>query len=87
MEIRLPEKLVDAFLGQADVRGAWGGRGSGKTVSFAEMIAVHARRFAEAGITGVMLCARQHMNSIKESSFAEIKAAILGNDDLRPCFE
>ncbi|MGU1206452.1 MULTISPECIES: PBSX family phage terminase large subunit [Pseudomonas] len=87
MEIRVPEKLVDAFLGQADVRGAWGGRGSGKTVSFAEMIAVHARRFAEAGITGVMLCARQHMNSIKESSFAEIKAAILGNDDLRPCFE
>lgn len=87
MQINLPEKLVDVFLGDADVRGAYGGRGSGKTVSFAEMIAVHARRYAECGVSGVMLCTRQHMNSIKESSFAEIKAAIQGHQDLSPCFD
>lgn len=87
MEIRLPDALVDVFTGPADVRGAYGGRGSGKTVSFAEMIAVHALRFAQSGVSGVMLCARQHMNSIKESSFAEIKSAIQSNDDLRPCFD
>lgn len=87
MEIRVPEKLVDVFTGEVDVRGAYGGRGSAKTHSFAEMIAVHALRFAAAGVSGVMLCARQHMNSIKESSFAEIKAAISSNDELRPAFE
>ncbi|WP_315809447.1 PBSX family phage terminase large subunit [Pseudomonas sp. C9-3] len=87
MEIRLPDKLVDVFLGEADVRGAYGGRGSAKTHSFAEMIAVHARRFAEAGVRGVMLCGRQHMNSIKESSFAEIKEAITDNPELAPVFD
>lgn len=87
MEIRVPDKLVDVFLGEADVRGAYGGRGSGKTVSFAEMIAVRAVMFAQCGVSGVMLCSRQHMNSIKESSFAEIKAAIQGNAQLRPAFD
>lgn len=87
MDIRIPDKLVDVFLGDADVRGAWGGRGSGKTHNFAEMLAAQALRYSLAGVSGVMLCARQHMNSIKESSFAEIKAAIEGNANLKPAFE
>lgn len=86
MEIQLPEKLVDVFLGEADVRGAYGGRGSGKTVNFAAMAAVHARRYAECGVSGVILCVREHMNSIKDSSFSEIKAAILERPELSCCF-
>lgn len=87
MEIRVPDKLVDVFLGSADVRGAHGGRGSAKTHTFAVMIAIHAVRYATAGISGVMLCSRQHMNSIKDSSFAEIKAAISDSPELKPCFD
>lgn len=87
MEIKVPDKLVDIFLGEADVRGAYGGRGSAKTHTFAEMIAIHAVRYATAGVSGFMMCGRQHMSSIKESSFAEIKAAIEKSDFLRPFFE
>lgn len=87
MEIRVPDKLVDVFIGAADVRGAHGGRGSAKTHTFAVMIAIHAVRYATAGISGVMLCSRQHMNSIKDSSFAEIKAAINDSPELKPCFD
>ena len=35
--IELPRKLIPVFTGAADVRGAFGGRGSGKTRSFAKM--------------------------------------------------
>ena len=87
MEIQIPDKLVSVFEGAADVRGAYGGRGSAKTHSFAEMIALRAILFAQAGVSGVMLCGRQHMNSIKESSFAEIKAAINNRQDFANSFE
>jgi hypothetical protein len=39
-QIQLPPKLVDTFLGPADFRGAYGGRGSAKSRSFAKMAAV-----------------------------------------------
>jgi phage terminase large subunit len=57
-------------------RGSWGGRGSGKTRTFAKMAAVRALMFAQAGITGVVVCGREFMNSLADSSFAEVKAAI-----------
>jgi len=40
------------------------------------MAAVHGARCAQANRPGVILCAREFMNSLDESSFAEVKAAI-----------
>ncbi len=74
--IELPAKLIPVFAGEADVRGAHGGRGSGKTRSFAKMIAVRGYMFANAGVSGILLCARQFMNSLADSSLEEIKRAI-----------
>jgi hypothetical protein len=46
-QIRIPDKLVPVFTGEAFIRGAHGGRGSAKTRTFAKMAAVkglHVRR-------------------------------------------
>lgn len=75
-QIELPPKLIPVFGGEADVRGAFGGRGSGKTMSFAKMAAVRAYMWATTGRSGIVVCARQFMNSLAESSLAEIKHAI-----------
>lgn len=75
-QIALPPKLIPVFDGVADVRGAYGGRGSGKTRSFAKMVAVSGYRFGMAGVSGILLCARQFMNSLDDSSLEECKRAI-----------
>ena len=64
------------FAGEADVRGAYGGRGSGKTRSFAKMAAVRGYMHGMAGTRGMLLCARQFMNSLEDSSLEECKRAI-----------
>ena len=87
LEIELPPKLVDVFEGEARYRGARGGRGSGKTFSFAKMTAVRAVMFAAAGIGGIVLCGREYMNSLDDSSMAEVKAAIASNDWLTSSFD
>jgi phage terminase large subunit len=74
--VELPPKLIPVFTGDAFVRGAYGGRGSGKTMSFALMTAIRGMMFAEAGIRGIILCGREFMNSLDESSLEEIKHAI-----------
>lgn len=74
--VELPDKLVPVFEGEASHRGAYGGRGSAKTRSFAMMTAVRGYVLAEAGQSGVILCAREYMNSLEESSLEEIKQAI-----------
>jgi phage terminase large subunit len=76
VQVRLPPKLIPVFDGQADVRGAYGGRGSGKTRSFAKMAAVKGYIHGIAGETGIILCARQFMNSLDDSSLEECKRAI-----------
>ncbi len=75
-QIALPEKLVPVFTGPAMYRGAYGGRGSAKTRSFATMAAVQGARFAQANMPGVIVCGREFMNSLDESSLAEVKSAI-----------
>lgn len=75
-QIELPPKLIPVFTGPARYRGAHGGRGSGKTRTFALMTAVRAMMFAEAGISGVILCGREFMNSLEDSSMEEVKQAI-----------
>lgn len=76
VQVALPEKLKPVFSGRADVRGAYGGRGSGKTRSFAKMAAVQGYIHGKAGGAGIILCARQFMNSLEDSSLEEVKRAI-----------
>ena len=71
VKLRLPPKLKPVFLGPARYRGAYGGRGSGKSYSFAKMLA--ARGFMEPMR---ILCARELQNSLKDSSMSEIIDAI-----------
>ena len=87
INIQLPPKLIPIFLGKARYRGAYGGRGSAKTRTFAKMTAVKALQFAEANIRGVILCGREYMNSLEESSMEEIKAAIQEDPNLIDRFE
>ena len=75
-QVALPEKLIPVFEGPADVRGAWGGRGSAKTRSFAKMAAIRGMVFGSMGLTGQILCGRQFMNSLEDSSLEEVKRAI-----------
>jgi phage terminase large subunit len=74
--IELPDKLIPVFEGAADVRGAYGGRGSAKTRSFAKMAAVRGYVYGKQGVKGQILCARQYMNSLDDSSLEEVKRAI-----------
>lgn len=74
--IEVPDKLIPVFDGPADVRGAEGGRGSAKTRSFATMIAVRGYMYGNQGVRGILLCGRQFMNSLADSSLEEVKRAI-----------
>lgn len=75
-QIQLPRKLVEVFSGEALYRGAFGGRGSAKSRSFAKMAAVYGLRCAQAKQSGVIVCGREFQNSLDESSMAEVKQAI-----------
>lgn len=85
--IKLPKKLRPVFAGRADVRWACGGRGSGKTRSFAKMAAVKGYQFGMNGTSGIILCARQFMNSLEDSSLEEVKRAIEDEPFLKDYYE
>ena len=51
------------------------------------MTAVKAYAFAKSGREGIILCGRQFMNSLDESSMEEIKAAIRSEPWLEPYFD
>lgn len=87
VRLELPPKLIPVFSGEADVRGARGGRGSGKTRSFAKMAAVRGYIYGKAGVTGQILCARQFMNSLEDSSLEECKRAIQDEPFLAAYYE
>ena len=73
-QIKLPPKLVRVFSqprGAVRYRGAYGGRGSAKSRSFALMAAIFG--YAEPLR---ILCTREFQVSIRESFHAELKAAI-----------
>lgn len=76
VDVQIPPILIPVFEGQAAVRGARGGRGSAKTMTFAKMTAIRAYMWDQAGREGVIVCGREHLNSIDDSSMAEVKAAI-----------
>ena len=85
--IELPPKLIPIFEGEADIRAAFGGRGSGKTRNFAKMTAIRAYMWAREGREGIILCGRQWMNSLEDSSLEEIKAAIRSEQWLEDFFD
>ena len=74
--LEIPPKLIPVFTGAARTRGAYGGRGSGKTRTFALMTAVRAYMAAEEHRQGLILCGREFMNSLEDSSMNEVKLAI-----------
>lgn len=75
-KIQVPPKLIPIFQGDARYRCAYGGRGSGKTRTFALMTAVRGYQMGKSGHSGQILCGREFMNSLDESSLEEVKAAI-----------
>lgn len=87
IRIEIPKKLIPVFSGAADVRGAYGGRGSGKTRSFAKMAAIRGYMYGMAGVSGQILCARQFMNSLEDSSLEECKRAIEDEQFLKDYYE
>lgn len=88
VQLKVPPKLIPVFTRQ-DVRyrGAYGGRGSAKTRTFAKMTAVVAYQRAMQGDSGVILCGREFMNSLEDSSLEEIKQAIKSESWLEDFFE
>ncbi len=77
VDVEIIPKLIPV-MSQSNVmyRTAWGGRGSGKTRTFAVMAAIRGYMYAEQGISGVILCGREFMNTLADSSMEEIKQAI-----------
>lgn len=87
-QIQLPKKLISVFVAEnVRYRGAYGGRGSAKTRSFALMTAIKGYQLAEAGVSGVILCAREFMNSLADSSMEEVKQAIRSVDWLADYYD
>ena len=87
--IELPPKLVPVFEGKARYRIAYGGRGSGKTRSFALMTAIKGYQWGNSvpPTKGQILCGREFMNSLNDSSLEEIKSAILSVPFLADYYE
>lgn len=70
-QIELPPKLIPVFADKYRYRGAYGGRGGGRSYNFATMaLAFGYQRPLR------ILCARELQNSIKESVHSELVAAI-----------
>ena len=86
-QIQLPKKMAELFDGEARYRISHGGRGSGKTRSFALMTAVIGYKRGKSGDSGTILCAREFMNSLSDSSFEEVKGAIMSVDWLSDYYE
>ena len=89
--VELPPKLIPVFTDGPDetvrYRGAYGGRGSAKTRSFAKMAAIRGYMLAAAGQSGIILCGREFQNSLDESSMEEVKAAIASEEWLASHYE
>jgi phage terminase large subunit len=83
--IELPPKLIPVFAkprGELRYRAAYGGRGSGKSFTFAKMAAIWG------AIEPLrILCTRELQDSIKNSFHAELKNAISSDDWLSSCYD
>lgn len=89
-QVRIPEILMPVFtpsIGAVAYRGAYGGRGSGKTRTFAKMAAIRAIMFESMGLRGAILCGREFQTSLADSSMEEIKSAIQEDEWLESQFQ
>lgn len=83
--IKIPPKLVPVFAparGELRYRGAYGGRGSAKSFTFAKMAAIYG--YAEPLR---ILCTREIQDSIKDSFHAELKNAIASEPWLSAAYD
>lgn len=83
--IEIPPKLIPVFApprGSLRYRGAYGGRGSGKSFTFAKMAAIWG-----AVEPLRILCTRELQTSIKDSFHAELKNAIESDPWLASCYD
>ncbi len=82
--IKLPDKLLNVFdfNDGSRYRGAYGGRGSGKSYSFALMCLVRAYQEPIR-----VLCARELQNSIKESVHSQLISVLKSTPWLASNFE
>jgi phage terminase large subunit len=85
--VEIPPRLIPVFAKPADYRLSWGGRGSGKTRTFAKMTAVRGYQWAMKGERGTIVCGREFMNSLAESSFTEVAEAIRSEPWLADFYE
>lgn len=84
-EVEIPDPLLHVFeepLGSLRYRGAYGGRGSGKSYNFAKMAALFGSNEPLR-----ILCARDIQASIAESFYAELKNAIESTPWLAPLYD
>lgn len=71
ISVELPEKLAWVFAEPSRYKGAFGGRGSGKSIGFASMAVVECLQAPHR-----FLCCRELQTSIDDSVHSEITAAI-----------
>jgi phage terminase large subunit len=84
-KIKIPPKLIPVFKpprGDVRYRGAYGGRGSSKSFTFAKMAAIFG--YSEKLR---ILCTRELQNSIKDSFHAELKNAIQSEPWLEAAYD
>jgi phage terminase large subunit len=87
-EIQIPAKIARNFANPvARFHVLKGGRGSAKTRGAAAWCAARAIMHAQSGRRGVILCGREHLNSLEESSLPEIKETIASHEWMKPLFE
>ena len=87
-EIFIPAKIARNFGNPvARFHVLKGGRGSAKTRAAAAWCAARAIYHAQSGRRGVILCGREHLNSLEESSLPEIKETIAAHEWMRPLFD
>lgn len=87
IKIELAPKMAELFEGDYIIRGAYGGRGSTKSVGFCQMVLAKAIFYACCGVSGSMLCARQFQVSIQKSTLAELKVILESNPSMRRYFD
>lgn len=74
VNLTLPDKLRPVFVGIADYRGAFGGRGGAKTIAFANMALMDILKPAQK--PWKFLCGRELQKSLKDSVFSVLSSQV-----------
>lgn len=75
IDLEIPEKLGEVFNGEADYRGAYGGRGAAKTIGLARMACIEMLSLYQ-GKPWKFLCGRELQKSLKDSVHSVISTQI-----------